>query len=119
MEAEKAWRAAFPGETLPADDYDGSKINSVLDTIDRVQWAIMNSAECKKLVLNCLDGSDGAEEALDKAFPGLSKELECIPDYRREHVDKRQPLHVILYGMAMRNGLPEHFYDYFPPHDRY
>lgn len=123
VEARKALVDAFPDALIEPDTYDGSKVRMVLHHIDRTQYAIMNSPECRKLVLEYLetvhgDASDwraaqrAAKKVLDDAFPGLSDHVETLPPYRPEWGDRAEPLHVILYGMRYRHGLPGYFYEY-------
>ena len=127
VEAEKAFRAAFPAATLPRDTWcGGSKINSVLDNIDGVQWAIMNSTECEKLVLNYLRALNSLEkdaaieqerfkERLDRTFPGLSAVVEALPPYSPDASVWKEPLHQILYGS--RIALPGYTYYSYDVYD--
>ena len=126
VEAEKAFCAAFPAGILSLDAYDGSKINSVIDHISRVQWAIMNSAECKKHVLNYLRALNSVEEGaaanqeslklrLDDRFPGLSAVVETLPPYKPVEGAREEPLHQILYGTRL--GLPGYTYYSYDVYD--
>lgn len=123
VEARKALVDAFPDALIEPDTYDGSKVRMVLHHIDRTQYAIMNSLECRKLVLDYLETVHGdasywraaqraAKKVLDDAFPGLSDHVETLPPYRPEWGDRAEPLHVILYGMRYCDGLPGYFYEY-------